>query len=115
MAQGAKNEGVTGQGLAKGKPSLIDVVRIKIRAKRYSLRTEQAYTGWIRRFISCNGWRHPREMGGVEVEAFLSGLSVEGAVAVTAADRVGGTSWAGSRAVTGDSSLPDACRAGGRE
>ena len=65
------------------KPGLIDVVRSKIRAKRYSLRTEQAYTGWVRRFISSNGWRHPREMGAVEVESFLSRLAGEGAVSAS--------------------------------
>jgi integron integrase len=45
------------------------------------LRTEQAYTGWIRRFILASGKRHPRELGGAEVEAFLSHLATEGEVA----------------------------------
>jgi integron integrase len=52
-----------------------------LRLKHYSLRTEQAYIGWIRRFIVANNRRHPREMGGDEVEAFLSRLAVEGNVA----------------------------------
>jgi len=61
----------------------MDVVRDKIRAKRYSIRTEQAYTAWIRRFILANGRRHPRELGGVEVEAFLTRLAVDARVAAS--------------------------------
>ena len=56
---------------------LLEEVRRRLRVKRYSLRTEQAYTGWIRRFILANGKRHPQEMGGAEVEAFLSRLASE--------------------------------------
>lgn len=64
-------------------PGLLEVVRSKLRAKHYSLRTEQAYVAWIRRFILTNGRRHPREMGGAEVEAFLSRLAVEGRVSAS--------------------------------
>lgn len=59
----------------------MDEVRRKIRLKHYSRRTEDAYVGWVRRFILANERRHPREMGAVEVEAFLSGLAVHGNVA----------------------------------
>jgi hypothetical protein len=59
----------------------MDVVRRKMRVKHYSLRTEQAYMAWIRRFILANDKRHPRELGGAEVEQFLSGLATEGNVA----------------------------------
>ncbi|HET6803929.1 MAG TPA: integron integrase [Frateuria sp.] len=61
-------------------PRLLDEVRRVLRVKHYSLRTEQAYVGWIRRFILANGKRHPRDMGAAEVEAFLSGLAVQGRV-----------------------------------
>ena len=64
-------------------PRLLDQVRARIRVKHYSLKTEAAYCGWIRRFILANGKRHPREMGGPEVEAFLSRLAVEGDVAAS--------------------------------
>ncbi len=40
------------------------------------MRTEQAYIGWIRRFILANGKRHPRGMGASQVEWFLSALAV---------------------------------------
>jgi integron integrase len=51
--------------------------------KHYSIRTEQAYVHWIRRFILHQGKRHPREMGQEEVEQFLTYLAVDGAVAAS--------------------------------
>ena len=62
-------------------PRLLDEVRRVLRLKHYSLRTEAVYVGWIRRFILVNGKRHPRDMGEVEVEGFLSRLAVQGKVA----------------------------------
>jgi integron integrase len=59
------------------RPTLISVVRERLRLKHYSLRTEQSYVGWIRRFIRFHGRRHPREMGAAEVEAFLTSLAVD--------------------------------------
>ena len=64
-------------------PRLMEMVRRTIRTLRYSRRTEKAYVAWIRRFIVFHGKRHPREMGGAEVERFLSSLAVEGGVAVS--------------------------------
>ena len=63
-----------------GKPRLLDQVRERIRFLHYSIRTEEAYIGWIRRFILFHGKRHPREMGAPEVEAFLSDLATRGRV-----------------------------------
>ncbi|MGV8961449.1 MAG: integron integrase [Stenotrophomonas sp.] len=65
--------GVTG----KKPPRLLEQVRQQIRVRHYSIRTEQAYLGWIRRFILANGKRHPSEMGAQEVESFLSLLATE--------------------------------------
>ena len=62
-------------------PKLLDQVRERIRVKHYSLRTEDAYLHWIRRFIFFHGKRHPSDMGGSEVEAFLSHLATAGRVA----------------------------------
>ncbi len=64
-------------------PRLLDRVREALRARHYSPRTEEAYVGWIRRFILFNGKRHPKEMGDVEINAFLSNLAVEGHVAAS--------------------------------
>lgn len=60
---------------------LLDRVRAACRVRHYSLRTEQAYVYWTRRFVLAHGKRHPREMGGVEVTAFLTSLAVEANVA----------------------------------
>jgi hypothetical protein len=62
-------------------PRLLDRVRDAIRVRHYSYRTEQQYVAWIRRFIVFNGRRHPRELGGPDVEAFLSHLATERHVA----------------------------------
>ena len=62
-------------GAAPGKPKLLDQVRDTIRLKHYSLRTEQAYTDWIRRFILFHNKRHPRDMAEAEVTEFLTHLA----------------------------------------
>ena len=49
-------------------------VRAVLRLARYSLRTEEAYLGWIKRFVLFHGKRHPRHLGEAEVVAFLSDL-----------------------------------------
>ena len=64
-------------------PRLMDEVRRRLRLKHYSIRTETAYLGWIRRFIRANGLRHPREMGVAEVEVFLSTLATRDKVAAS--------------------------------
>ena len=64
-------------------PRLLDEVSRHLRLKHYSLRTEKAYVGWIRRFILASDKRHPREMGAVEIELFLSQLAVQGKVAAS--------------------------------
>ena len=64
-------------------PKLLDRVRERVRRLGYSPRTEDAYVGWVRRFILANGVRHPREMGAMEVERFLTALAVEGHVSAS--------------------------------
>lgn len=66
---------------APAAPRLLDKVREAIRVRHYSIRTEQAYTDWIRRFIVFHGKRHPGALGKAEVEAFLTHLAVSGNVA----------------------------------
>ena len=63
------------------KPKLLDQVRTTIRRKHYSIRTEEAYVDWIKRYILCHQKRHPQEMGEREVEQFLNHLAVEKQVA----------------------------------
>ncbi|APP76224.1 integron integrase [Xanthomonas vesicatoria] len=71
-----KDGGVT----ARSGPKLLDQVRDRLRVRHYSLRTEQAYLSWIRRFILASGRRHPAQMGQAEVEAFLTRLATDGQV-----------------------------------
>ena len=59
---------------------LLDRVRNKIRVKHYSIRTEESYCHFIKRFILFYGKRHPDELGAPEVEAFLTYLAVDGNV-----------------------------------
>jgi len=64
-------------------PRLLDRVRERLRVKHYSIRTEEQYVGWIRRYVLFHGKRHPREMGHQEVEAFLTHLAVVGNVSAS--------------------------------
>jgi hypothetical protein len=59
-------------------PKLLDQVRAKIRLKHCSIRTEQAYADWIKRYILHFGKRHPRDLGASEVDQFLTYLAVTG-------------------------------------
>ena len=62
---------------------LLDQLREMIRYRHYSLRTEEAYVYWVRQFIHWHGLRHPAELSGVEVQAFLSHLANERKVAAS--------------------------------
>lgn len=57
-------------------PRLLDRLRDRLRLKHYSIRTERAYSQWVKRFILFHGKRHPSEMGKTEIEAFLTWLAV---------------------------------------
>jgi integron integrase len=56
-------------------PSLLDRVHQAIRARHYSYKTEEAYVGWIRRFILFHNKRRPSGMGEAEIGQFLSSLA----------------------------------------
>ena len=66
----------TSNASTPNEPKLLDIVRGKIRLKHYSIRTEQAYTDWIKRFILHFDKQHPKDLGAAEVEAFLTHLAV---------------------------------------
>ena len=96
-----------------GQPRLLDRVRHAIRARHYSLRTEEAYVGWIRRYILFHKKRHPMEMGEVEINAFVTHLAVaEGVGASTRPRRCRrssfsiATSWRKSCPISTSSSAP---------
>ena len=64
-------------------PRLLDQVRDKLRVKHYSIRTEQAYSDWIKRYIFFHDKRHPQDMGARDIEAFLTHLAVAGKVSAS--------------------------------
>jgi integron integrase len=69
--------------MSSNQPKLLDQVRGVIRTLHYSIRTEEAYVDWTRRFILFHRKRHPKEMGKDEIESFLSHLAVEGRVSAS--------------------------------
>jgi integron integrase len=62
---------------------LVECIRDAIRLKHYSIRTEQSYVNWIKRYIFFHNVRHPDEMSAAEVEAFLTHLAVNEKVAAS--------------------------------
>ena len=60
------------------KTRLLDHMRNVMRLKHMSLRTEEAYVSWAKRFILFHAKRHPAEMGADEIRAFLTHLAVHG-------------------------------------
>ena len=56
---------------------LLDIMRDKIRFKHYSIKTEQSYIGWAKRYIIYHNKKHPIEMGKVEIEQFLTYLATK--------------------------------------
>jgi integrase len=69
--------------MSTNEPRLLDRVRAVLRRKHYSIRTEEAYVGWVKRFVLFHGKRHPQELGLPEVEAFLTDLAVQQRVAAS--------------------------------
>src|SRR5205085_3735384 len=64
-------------------PKLLDRLRHACRVRHYSIRTEDAYHDWARRFILFHSKRHPNEMAEREVNEFLTDLAVNGHVAAS--------------------------------
>lgn len=58
-------------------PKLLDRLRLALRARHYSLRTERTYAHWVKRFIFFHNVRHPAEMAKPEINAFLTHLAVK--------------------------------------
>lgn len=64
-------------------PRLLDRLRAALIARHYSRRTEEAYVGWVRRFILFHGKRHPMGLGENEINLFISHLAVHGKVSAS--------------------------------
>jgi hypothetical protein len=67
---------IGGQSMSKRSKKLLDQVRDTIRLKHYSIRTEEAYVRWIKRYIFYHDKRHPKDMGIPETKALLAHLAV---------------------------------------
>ena len=70
----------------KGQPKLLDEVRNRFRLLHSSKRTEEAYVGWIRRYLvhakeQYGDWVHPKQLGNNDINAFLTMLAVDRKVA----------------------------------
>lgn len=58
-------------------PKLLDQLKTEIRLRHYSIRTEQSYVDWAKRYIFFHGNKHPKELGEAEIRSFLSHLAIE--------------------------------------
>ena len=67
--------------MSDGEPKLLDRVRGRLRARHMAASTEKSYVSWIIRFIRYHGLKHPKDMGGEEVSAFLTHLADDRSVA----------------------------------
>ena len=65
----------------ESKTKLLDQMRLVLRLKHMSIRTEDTYVHWVRRFILFYNKRHPQEMGAPEIRAFLAHLALHNQVA----------------------------------
>jgi integron integrase len=67
----------------ESRTKLLDQMRLVLRLRHLSRRTEKAYISWSRRFILFHHKRHPKEMGAEEIRAFLTHLAINGRVAAS--------------------------------
>jgi integron integrase len=67
----------TQDGVRQHHQEVVQRLKVEIRRRQYSIRTEQAYVGWLLRYLAFHGGKAPREMGQPEVVAFLEYLAVE--------------------------------------
>jgi len=56
---------------------LLDIMRDKIRFKHYSISTEKTYVHWAKRYILYHNKRHPKDMGKIEIEQFITHLATK--------------------------------------
>ncbi len=82
-AGGASPVGTALAVAGAARPGLFATARVRLRARRVSLRTEKAYLYWIRAFVRFHGGRHPRGLGAVEMERFLTYLAVQRSVSAS--------------------------------
>ena len=57
------------------RPRLLEQLRLALRVRHYSPRTEEAYVAWVRRYVRFHGMRHPGDLGRDEINQFLTALA----------------------------------------
>lgn len=65
------------------KPKLLDQISIVCRSRNMAPKTTSSYRGWVKRFVAFHDFTHPRNLGGDDVNAFLSHLAVDCDVAAS--------------------------------
>ncbi len=85
MSEGGPQDNPQPQPLSQpqAQPRLFERVRLAIRGRHYSPRTEKAYLAWIRRYVVFHGKRHPDTLGVAEVTAYLAHLAIAGNVSAS--------------------------------
>jgi integrase len=81
--RGAARILATNSPTATEKSKLLEQVRHAIRIRHLSPQTEQAYVGWIKRFIFFHNKRHPMEISEPEIGQFLSSLATNSRVSAS--------------------------------
>lgn len=64
-------------GKEPGRGKLLSQVKVALRSRHYSVRTEKTYISWIKKFVRFHGLRHPVDMGEEEINEFLTYLAVK--------------------------------------
>ncbi len=77
------SQGPPGAASPRGPTRLLGQLRLALRSRHYSKRTEQAYCLWVRRFVRFHDLRHPAEMAEPEINAFLTHLAVSDEVSAS--------------------------------
>ena len=83
MAERPADPATDDPGGLRSPPRLLTEVRRELRTRHYSRRTEEAYIGWIRRYVHHHGMRHPHALGEADIRAFVSSLAITGGVSAS--------------------------------
>ena len=76
-------DGALPPGATGPREKLLVVLRRAIRTRHYSRRTEEAYVGWVKRYVRFHGMRYPGELGEPELSRFLSSWAVDRGVSAS--------------------------------
>ncbi len=68
---------------AQPKMKLLQAMRSNMLLRHFSPRTITSYLSWVRRFVRFHGMRHPSDLAGADVRAFLGWLAEQRQVAAS--------------------------------